>query len=206
MFNAAVALAVGAIPEGLPAAVTITLAIGVHRMAQRRAVVRRMPAVETLGSTTVICSDKTGTLTENQMTVRAIWTPSDVFEVTGSGYQPEGVILGPSGAAVDLAGDEALRWTLLVGAACNDAWLSDADGTWEVIGDPTEGAVLVAAAKAGIDATWVRQRFPRVAAVPFSSERKYMATLHENVEAGRVVCRERRRRMHRRSVRLADGS
>jgi cation-transporting ATPase F len=188
MFNAAVALAVGAIPEGLPAAVTITLAIGVHRMAQRRAVVRRMPAVETLGGTTVICSDKTGTLTENQMTVRAIWTPSDVFEVTGSGYQPEGVILGPFGAAVDLAGDEALRWTVLVGAACNDAGLSDADGTWEVIGDPTEGAVLVAAAKAGIDARWVRRRFPRVAAVSFSSERKYMATLHEDVEAGRVVC------------------
>ena len=161
MFNAAVALAVGAIPEGLPAAVTITLAIGVHRMAQQRAVIRRMPAVETLGSTTVICADKTGTLTENQMTVRAIWTPSDVFEVTGSGYQPEGVILDPAGASADLARDEALRWTLLVGAACNDVWLSDMDGTWEVIGDPTEGAVLVAAAKAGIDATWVRQRFPR---------------------------------------------
>ena len=128
MFNAAVALAVGAIPEGLPAAVTITLAIGVHRMARRRAVIRRMPAVETLGSTTVICSDKTGTLTENQMTVRAIWTPSDVFEVTGSGYQPEGAILDPSGAPVDLGRDEALRWTLLVGAACNDARLSDTDG------------------------------------------------------------------------------
>ena len=188
MFNAAVALAVGAIPEGLPAAVTITLAIGVHRMAQRRAVIRRMPAVETLGSTTVICADKTGTLTENQMTVRAIWTPSDVFEVTGSGYQPEGAILDPSGAPVDLGRDEALRWTLLVGAACNDAWLSDTDARWEVIGDPTEGAVLVAAGKAGIDAKWVRQRFPRVATVPFSSERKYMATLHEDAGAGRVVC------------------
>lgn len=188
MFNAAVALAVGAIPEGLPAAVTITLAIGVNRMARRRAVVRRMPAVETLGSTTVICSDKTGTLTENQMTVRAIWTPSAAFEVSGSGYQPEGEVLDPSGSPVDLTRDEALRWTLFVGAACNDARLSTTDATWTVIGDPTEGALLVVARKAGIEAETVRRRLPRIAAVPFSSERKYMATLHEDGESGRIVC------------------
>jgi cation-transporting ATPase F len=188
MFNAAVALAVGAIPEGLPAAVTITLAIGVHRMAHRRAVMRRMPAVETLGSTTVICSDKTGTLTQNQMTVRTIWTPGDAFAVRGSGYQPHGAILTDSGEPVDIGHEAALRWTLLVGAACNDARLTGADGRWEVIGDPTEGAMLVVAAKAGVDAKWVRQRFPRIATLPFSSERKYMATLHDDPEADRIVC------------------
>jgi cation-transporting ATPase F len=147
-----------------------------------------MPAVETLGSTTVICSDKTGTLTENQMTVRAIWTPSGAFEVTGSGYQPDGTILDETGAPVDVASDEALRWTLFVGAACNDARLSTTDGTWDVIGDPTEGAMLVAAGKAGINAATERQRFPRSAAVPFSSERKYMATLHADGENARIVC------------------
>jgi cation-transporting ATPase F len=189
MFNAAVALAVGAIPEGLPAAVTITLAIGVSRMARRRAVIRRMPAVETLGSTTVICSDKTGTLTENQMTVRSIWTPSGAYAVTGSGYQPDGVVLDPSsGIAVEVARDEALRWTLIAGVCCNDAQLSLTGETWEVIGDPTEGAMLVAAGKAGVDAESVRERFPRIAAVPFSSERTYMATLHDDGEHGRVVC------------------
>jgi cation-transporting ATPase F len=188
MFTAAVALAVGAIPEGLPAAVTITLAIGVSRMARRRAVIRRMPAVETLGSTTVICSDKTGTLTENQMTVRVIRTPNDAFEVTGVGYQREGEVLDPSGAPADPARDEALHWTLLVGAACNDARFSKTATTPEIIGDPTEGAMLVVAGKAGIDPAWARQRYPRVATVPFSSERKYMATLHDDGESGRIVC------------------
>lgn len=187
MFNAAVALAVGAIPEGLPAAVTIVLAIGVSRMARRRAVIRRMPAVETLGSTTVVCSDKTGTLTENQMTVRSIWTSSDSFEVTGVGYQPDGAILDSSSGPVDPSKDEALRWALIAGAACNDARLAQTDDGWEVIGDPTEGAMLVAASKAGLDATWVKERFPRLATVPFSSERKYMETLHDPGGAGRVV-------------------
>lgn len=177
MLTAAVALAVGAIPEGLPAAVTITLAIGVSRMARRRAVVRRLPAVETLGSTTVVCSDKTGTLTENQMTVRAVWTPDDSFEVTGSGYAPEGAVLA-HGRPATVAGDGALRWTLLAGAACNDARLDHSDGIWGVIGDPTEGAMLVVVAKAGLDRESARASLPRVAAIPFSSDRQYMATLH----------------------------
>ena len=184
MFTAAVALAVGAIPEGLPAAVTITLAIGVNRMARRGAVIRRMPAVETLGSTTVVCSDKTGTLTENQMTVRAVWTVDGWFHVTGSGYQPTGHLHDADGVPVDVETSEALRWTLLVGAGCTDARLVDVDGVRSIIGDPTEGAMLVAGGKAGLDADGVAQAFPRVGHVPFSSDRQYMATLHEDLEAG----------------------
>ena len=177
-FTAAVALAVGAIPEGLPAAVTITLAIGVARMAKRRAVIRRLPAVETLGSTTVICADKTGTLTENQMTVREIWTPASLVRVTGNGYAPEGELLADDGAVVSFDHDAALRWTLRAGAACNDAALTHVDGEWTIVGDPTEAAMLVAAAKAGLTADEVRADYPRVATIPFSSERQYMATLH----------------------------
>jgi len=187
MFTAAVALAVGAIPEGLPAAVTITLAIGVNRMARQRAVIRRMPAVETLGSTTVVCSDKTGTLTENQMTVRAIWTADAVFEVTGSGYQPDGVVLDAHDAPVALDADEALRWTVVAGAVCNDARLTQTDDTWVVIGDPTEGALLVAANKAGLDPSHLRVDLPRVAAIPFNSGRKYMATMHRCSDGGAVI-------------------
>ncbi|MDP3890697.1 HAD-IC family P-type ATPase [Nocardioides sp.] len=181
-FTAAIALAVGAIPEGLPAAVTITLAIGVARMARRRAVIRRLPAVETLGSTTVICSDKTGTLTRNQMTVRTVWTPGGRFEATGSGYDPHGGLQDVDGGTVSIGLHPALRWSLLAGAACNDASLSEEDGHWSVVGDPTEGAMLVAAAKAGLDTAHVALRLPRVATLPFSSERQYMATLHHDHE------------------------
>ena len=182
-FTAAVALAVGAIPEGLPAAVTITLAIGVARMAKRRAVIRRLPAVETLGSTTVICADKTGTLTENQMTVREIWTPPISVSITGSGYAPEGGLVDGDAIPVSVDSHAALRWSLLAGAACNDAALSqDADG-WSIVGDPTEAAMLVAARKAGLDG----RRASRLATIPFSSERQYMATLHLLDEAGHVV-------------------
>jgi cation-transporting P-type ATPase F len=182
-FTAAIALAVGAIPEGLPAAVTITLAIGVARMARRRAVIRRLPAVETLGSTTVICSDKTGTLTENQMTVRTVQTPSGQFEVTGSGYVPRGSFRATAGTPVAADTDQALRWSLLAGAACNDAALTEQDGRWDIVGDPTEGAMLVVAAKAGLGADRVEGLFPRVATIPFSSERQYMATLHRDTTA-----------------------
>ncbi len=178
MVGAAVALAVGAIPEGLPAAMTITLAIGVTRMARRRAVVRRMPAVETLGSTTVICSDKTGTLTENQMTVQAVWTPGRTYEVTGIGYRPDGVLLGTNHTPANTKEDHALEWTVTVSAACNDAHLSMAGERWEVTGDPTEGALLVLASKAGFDTTEWAARFPREATVPFSSESQCMATVH----------------------------
>jgi cation-transporting ATPase F len=183
-FTAAIALAVGTIPEGLPAAVTITLAIGVARMARRRAVIRRLPAVETLGSTTVICSDKTGTLTANQMTVRAVWTPDGDFDVSGSGYAPTGEIRDAAGNPVTVGASEALRWCLLAGAGCNDATLTQQDGRWELVGDPTEAAMLVVAAKAGITGADLARRLPRVATVPFSSERQYMATLHRGRDAG----------------------
>ncbi|MFJ5859942.1 HAD-IC family P-type ATPase [Pseudarthrobacter sp. NPDC092439] len=180
-FTAAVALAVGAIPEGLPAAVTVTLAIGVRRMARRRAVVRRLPVVETLGSTTVICSDKTGTFTENQMTVRRLWTPAGSYEVTGSGYGPEGAVCpaaGPDDAAQRGVRDEALRWSLLAGAVCNDSAVVHEDGAWAAKGDPTEAAMLVAAGKGGVDGPAFLAEAPRTATLAFTSERQYMATVH----------------------------
>ncbi|MEV6689916.1 HAD-IC family P-type ATPase [Micromonospora sp. NPDC051196] len=185
-FTAAIALAVGAIPEGLPAAVTVTLAIGVTRMARRRAVIRRLPAIETLGSTTVICSDKTGTLTENQMTVRALWTPDGEFIVTGSGYRPEGEIRDVSGTPAGEA-NRALHWSLLAGAGCNDARIHEENGEWILTGDPTEGAMLVVAGKGGIDRDRFEDGCPRIATIPFSSERQYMATLHGERDSGREV-------------------
>ncbi|GAB2748933.1 cation-transporting P-type ATPase [Nocardioides pakistanensis] len=160
MFTAAVALAVGAIPEGLPAAVTITLAIGVSRMARRRAVIRRLPAVETLGGATVICSDKTGTLTENKMTVQSLWTPAGQVDVPADGSELPG-----------LPADEALRWCLLAGANCNDSRLAE-DGSG--VGDPTETAMLTVARRYGVQP----HALPRVDTLPFSSERQYMATSH----------------------------
>ncbi len=173
MFMAAVALAVGAIPEGLPAAMTITLAIGVSRMARRRAIIRKLPAVETLGSTTVICSDKTGTLTENQMTVREIYAGGERTTVSGSGYAPNGKV----GDGQNVGG--ALRECLLASVLCNDAALSRSNRQWEVVGDPTEGALLVAARKAGLDERTLQKLFPRLDEIPFDSARQFMATLHE---------------------------
>lgn len=191
MFTAAVALAVGAIPEGLPAAVTITLAIGVARMAQLKAVIRRLPAVETLGSTTVICADKTGTLTQNQMTVRHIWTPDDDISVTGLGYTPEGLLLSGTGESVVVADNAALHWSLLAGAVCSAATVTHDGQRWQVTGDPTEIAMVVVAAKAGIIDTHGRingeDDFPRIAMIPFSSQRQYMATLHQTGPDAQVV-------------------
>jgi len=183
VFMAAVALAVGAIPEGLPAAVTITLAIGVSRMARRHAVIRKLPAVETLGSTTVICTDKTGTLTKNEMTVQAVLAGGAAFDVDGTGYEPAGAIR-LHGTSVDVGRAPAVRECLLAGALCNDAQLLNRDGRWTIAGDPTEGALLVSARKAGIDAGRAAGEFPLVDAIPFESERQYMATLHR-VASGR---------------------
>ncbi len=179
----AITLAVAAIPEGLPAIVTIALAIGVQRMAARKAVIRKLPAVETLGSTTVICSDKTGTLTRNEMTVQALWTPRGSWCVSGVGYAPEGR-LHESGVPLDEV-PAAAREVLWAGALCNDAALQQRDGVWELTGDPTEGALLVAAEKGGLSVGELRARFPRVDAIPFESENQFMATLHEGEEGHR---------------------
>jgi Ca2+-transporting ATPase len=183
MFLAAVALAVGAIPEGMPAAITIMLAMGVSRMAKRRAIIRKLPAVETLGSTTVICSDKTGTLTRNEMTVQEIYTAQGRFSVSGPGYSPEGEIVPAASAASDTA-SAALRDCLICGVLCNDSRLSKHDGQWEIEGDPTEGALVVAAAKAGHDADRLRTDNPREDEIPFDSNRQYMATLHGEKNGG----------------------
>ncbi len=185
MFMAAVALAVGAIPEGLPAAVTITLAIGVARMAKRHAIIRKMPAVETLGSTTVICSDKTGTLTENQMTVSRIWAGGQVLEITGGGYETNGEIRR-DGQKADVKASLALNECLLAGLLCNDSQLVRKEGRLQVEGDPTEAALLVAAQKAGLDAQEVSERLPRLDVIPFESEHMFMATLHRD-GGGNVV-------------------
>jgi cation-transporting P-type ATPase F len=186
MFMASVALAVGAIPEGLPAAMTITLAIGVARMARKRAIIRKLPAVETLGSTTVICSDKTGTLTENQMTVQEILAGSDLFVVTGGGYAPDGEILASDGTAVrDLP--IALAECLRCGLVCNDSLIVEKDERWTVQGDPTEGALLVAAAKGGLSEQEEAKTRPRLDTIPFESQHQYMATLHTTPGGGGLV-------------------
>ncbi|MCP9448062.1 MAG: cation-transporting P-type ATPase, partial [Nitrospira sp.] len=177
IFMAAVALAVGAIPEGLPAAVTITLAIGVSRMAKRNAIIRKLPAVETLGSTTVICSDKTGTLTKNEMTVQALWVGMRSFQVEGAGYEPVGTI-GEEGSDPSRPLPAAVVDLLTAGVLCNDAQHVERDGRWTIIGDPTEGALLVAARKAGLDPAQLNESRPRLDAIPFESERQFMATLH----------------------------
>ncbi len=174
VFMAAVALAVGAIPEGLPAAMTIILAVGVSRMAARKAVIRKLPAVETLGGVTVVCSDKTGTLTENQMTVREIFAGGRYLEVTGSGYSLVGDIL-PEGAAKN---DLALSRCLLAGLLCNDASVEGGPDQPAIQGDPTEAALVVAAAKGGFAAAQTQAAYPRLDTLPFASERQYMATLH----------------------------
>ncbi|HDH11259.1 MAG TPA: HAD family hydrolase, partial [Nitrospirae bacterium] len=178
VFMAAVALSVGAIPEGLPAAITITLAIGVARMARRRAIIRKLPAVETLGSTTIICSDKTGTLTENQMTVQEILTGDTRFEVSGVGYAPSGMIIdnrSPEGPVESAALTECLKAGLL----CNDSMLLKKENRWEIQGDPTEGALIVSAIKGGLTTDTVKGELPRIDAIPFESEHQYMATLHD---------------------------
>lgn len=176
-FMAAIALAVGAIPEGLPAALTVTLAIGVSRMARRNAIIRNLPAVETLGSTTVICSDKTGTLTQNQMTVQEIHTLGGAYTLSGVGYQPLGEIAPMDDMADAWANNTALIETLKAGLLCNDSQLVEAEGRWTVQGDPTEGALLVAAQKASL-ASDLYAYPARLDSIPFDSQHQYMATLH----------------------------
>ncbi len=186
MFLAAVGLAVAAIPEGLPAIITITLAIGVQRMATRNAIIRRLPAVETLGSVSVICSDKTGTLTRNEMTVRAVATRLRFYEVSGVGYDPHGVFSSdkkdelPAQHPVLL---ELCRASML----CNDASLVNVDDEWRVDGDPMEGALAVLGRKAGLDPARLAEEMPRDDVIPFESEHRFMATLHHDHAGQRYV-------------------
>lgn len=180
MFMASVALAVGAIPEGLPAALTITLAIGVSRMAKRNAIIRKLPAVETLGGTTVICSDKTGTLTQNQMTVQAVYAGGEYFTVSGSGYNPEGEFRLNS-KAINVNTYPTILETLKSGLLCNDARLYSESSKWCIEGDPTEAALLVVAHKAGLHHALISDDHPRLDAIPFESQHQFMATLHHNL-------------------------
>jgi cation-transporting ATPase F len=188
MFKVAVALAVGAIPEGLPAAITVMLAVGVSRMAARRAIIRKLPAVEALGGTTVICSDKTGTLTRNEMTVVSLWDGRRTVTVTGNGYEPAGTFES-DGRRVDAAADPPLARLLAGTALCGDAELRPGDGIAGIEGDPTEGALVVAAAKAGpgFRRPALLAALPRVDEIPFDSERQWMATLHREAVGGHRV-------------------
>ncbi|WP_346864299.1 cation-transporting P-type ATPase [uncultured Draconibacterium sp.] len=178
VFMEAVALAVGAIPEGLPAVVTITLAIGVARMAQRRAIIRKLPAVETLGSTTIICSDKTGTLTQNQMTVQKVFIGESVVSVSGSGYCPIGKFT-TNGSEIHKSELPLLDELLISGVLCNDSNLIKSEKIWNIEGDPTEGALLTSGTKLGFEQSHLNDVFPRIDTIPFESEYKYMATLHK---------------------------
>ncbi|MFO7907871.1 MAG: HAD-IC family P-type ATPase, partial [Pirellulaceae bacterium] len=176
-----VAVAVSAIPEGMPAVISVTLALGVQRMAKRHAIIRRLPAVETLGSTTVVCSDKTGTITRNEMTATRLWTLNAAYEISGSGFAPEGEILRQSGG--EGLCPEA-RTLLRLGALANNAALAEEDGNWMLRGTPTDGAILVAARKAGFSPRALAAEHARLHEIPFSSENKYMATLHPDPESG----------------------
>ena len=181
----AVALAVAAVPEALAAIVTGALAIGMHQMAKKGALVRKMPAVETLGCTTVICSDKTGTLTKGEMTVRKIFATGRMIEVTGAGYAPVGEFKGSE--AVNINSDKPLTMLLRGGILCNDSDLHEKEGKWIIKGDPTEGALVVTAAKAGLHIRELRLENPRIEELPFSSERKRMTTIHQMEDGKRLA-------------------
>ncbi|MFX4262770.1 calcium-translocating P-type ATPase, SERCA-type [Pelotomaculum propionicicum] len=178
MFMVAISLAVAAVPEGLPAVVTIVLALGVTRMSRRRAIIRKLTAVETLGTATVICSDKTGTLTKNEMTVTRVYAAGNFFEVSGAGYEPEGKFTEQNGNEVSALDDKNLALLLYGGLLNCDARLEETEKGYRVLGDPTEGALVVAAAKAGLKREEAGAKSPRLNEIPFDSERKMMTTFH----------------------------
>ncbi len=179
MFLAAVGLAVAGIPEGLPAIMTITLAIGVQRMAKKNAIIRRLPAVETLGSVTVICSDKTGTLTRNEMTVQTVTTSFGMCEVSGVGYDPHGVVT-LDGEEIEPESLPLMQEVARAALLCNDATVTELDGLWKMQGDPTEGALITLALKAGMDHRYCATQYPRTDVIPFESQHRFMATLHHD--------------------------
>jgi len=181
MFVWGVSLAVAAVPEALPAVVVISLSIGVQKMVKRHALIRRLAAVETLGSTTVICSDKTGTLTQDEMTVRQVYAGGRLIAVSGVGYEPKGEFT-IEGKAIDTAGDLSLQSLIRIGTLCNDTKLILHEGAWDVKGDPTEGSLVVLAHKAGLLQEDANNKLPRVDEIPFSSERKRMTTMHKTPE------------------------
>ncbi|RJQ38536.1 MAG: HAD family hydrolase [Dehalococcoidia bacterium] len=177
MFTLAVAAAVSAIPEGLPVMVTVVLALGMRRMAKRHALIRKLTAVETMGAVTAICSDKTGTLTESEMTLRQVYLSGRTIEITGAGYRPEGEFL-ENGQKIEPVKDEGFLLVLRISALCNDSTLKLDGDKHQILGDPTEGALLVAALKAGLNQKALQEEQPRLAELPFTSEKRYMATLH----------------------------
>ncbi|GAP95468.1 ATPase, E1-E2 type [Leptolyngbya sp. NIES-2104] len=176
LLQTALSMAVAVVPEGLPAVITVTLAIGTQRMVRRNALIRKLPAVETLGSVTTICSDKTGTLTQNKMVVQSLHTISSSPKVTGEGYAPDGEFLS-NGSRVIPADSPELRALLLACTVCNDSILQQEEGQWIILGDPTEGALLTAAAKAGLEKDQWNSKLPRIAEFPFSSDRKRMSVI-----------------------------
>ncbi|MDK2901465.1 MAG: P-type Ca2+ transporter type [Thermosediminibacterales bacterium] len=192
MFMTAISLAVAAIPEGLPAIVTIVLAIGMQRMVKRHSIVKKLHAVETLGSTTVICTDKTGTLTQNEMTVTVIYTGGQIYKVTGEGYKPYGEFINEhKGATISPNSVLDLAQILKIAALCNDSRIEESkeNNTWKVIGDPTEGALIVAAAKGGLWYTELNNELPRKQEIPFDSDRKRMTTIHYDKNTSKyLVC------------------
>jgi len=185
-FMTSIALAISVVPEGLPAIVTISLALGAREFARRNAIIRRLSSAESLGATTVICSDKTGTLTKGEMTVRRIYNSGKIIEVTGVGYEPKGEFHG-SNSSLNPKDDKDLSLLLTIGALCNNASLQSDNGTWRIMGDPTEGAIIVAAAKAGFDRAELEKQYPRVSEIPFTSERKRMTTIHQTPQAEQLA-------------------
>ncbi len=181
MVLTSLSLAVAAIPEGLPAVVTVALAFGVRKMAKRNALIRRLPSVETLGCATVICTDKTGTLTQNEMTVRAIWANGAAIEVTGVGYSTKGELIHNS-SKIDLQQYPEVASALKISVLCNGANLQETNHVWNVVGDPTEGALLTAAAKAGLDKKALESENPMLGEIPFDSERKRMSVIRKTAE------------------------
>jgi len=186
MFLSSVGLFVAAIPEGLPAIISIALAIGVQAMAKKKTIIRRLPAVETLGSVTVICSDKTGTLTRNEMTVQTVVTANNTFDVSGVGYDPHGSF-SLNGNEVPLNDHPEIEEIARAALLCNDASLNEDEGKWYMQGDPTEGALITLARKAGIEQTFENENIPRIDTMPFESEHRFMATLHHDHAGHRFV-------------------
>jgi len=186
-FLTSVSLAVAAIPEGLPAIVTISLALGVQRMVKRHVLIRKLPSVETLGCATVICSDKTGTLTQNEMTVRKIFANGKTFDISGTGYAPEGNF-AINDMPLTKTDQQVVKFVLGIGVLCNNAYLKKDNTTWKVIGDPTEGAILSAAAKTDIWKEELGEKFPLISEIPFDSDRKKMSTIRNTPHSVFLVC------------------